>query len=179
MSKIIPVYRNLSAGEFETGGYADRVLSLEAELFPEEERWDSREDFCSVIAHPDMVRISAELGDSLIGFGMGIPILGKDGKTGGAREIYVNDDGSPSDKIELVPDNGFLLWGIAVAKLYKGRRVGRNLFDRFVEHAEESGAKGLYAYFREKPRKGKRIRIIAPVDNYADTGKTYYLCEVR
>ena len=31
MSKIIPVYRNLSAGEFETGGYADRVLSLEAE----------------------------------------------------------------------------------------------------------------------------------------------------
>ena len=68
---------------------------------------------------------------------------------------------------------------IEIDKQFRGKGVGRGIFNMLRDAAEQRDTKGLYAYFREKPRKGKRIRIIAPVDNYADTGKTYYLCEVR
>lgn len=183
-----PTYKKLTADEFDRFG--KRILYLESELFPPEEQWDSAKDFKDIFTREGAVRFVAEEGNRLVGFGMGVPA--KD-----VRDVYVEDDGSPSDKFNLISDDHFHIWTVEVDKQDQGNNVALNLAHKLVDHAKEQGYKGVSGYLRREryPTKnlkghlegilgrlyGEEIHLekAVPVMNYADTGKTYILCTMK
>ena len=168
ISRKLPEVRKLFKKDLDVVG--PEVLELEKGIWPKSEQWNCKEDFQEVYEMPHAVRFGA-YANKLLGFTMGMP-------TDVAREIYREDDGSPTDKFELIPHKQGFLWVIEVAPMYRGGGVGTQLLDRVAGDAERRGASDMYAYLREPIPKlcGRRVEIITPVENYAgDTGKTYYL----
>ncbi len=171
ISRKLPKIRRLFKKDF--GVVGPEVLELEKGIWPKSERWNTEEDFREVYGLPHAVRFGA-YANRLVGFTMGMP-------TDVAREIYREDDGSPTDRFEQIPDGQGFLWVVEVAPMYRGRGVGTQLLDRVAEDARRRGASEMYAYLREPIPKlcGRDIEIITPVKNYAgDTGKTYYLSKM-
>lgn len=177
ISRKLPQIKRMYKKDFEV--VAPEILAFEAGLWPKPERWDSGrgekgyqqglEDFREVYGLPHAARFGA-YANTLVGFTLGMP-------TDVAREIYREDDGSPTDKFELIPDKQGFLWVIEVAKAYQGRGVGKSLLNRVAEATARKGADWLYCYLREPiPRLcGRDVEVITPVKDYAGTGKTYYL----
>ena len=171
MTRKLPEIRKLLKKEFDA--VSDDVLRLEKNIYPEAERWNCREDFQEVYELPHAIRFGAYT-NRLVGFAMGMP-------TDVAREIYREDDGSPTDNFDLIPDGQAFLWVVEVDKNWRERKVGKSLVDHVAKSLERKGAQTMYAYLREPIPKlcGRNVEIITPVENYAgDTGKTYYLSEI-
>lgn len=157
--------------DFEVVG--PEVLELEKGIWPKSEQWNCREDFQEVYELPHAVRFGAYT-DRLVGFTMGMP-------TEVAKGVYQEDDGSPTDKSELIPDHAAFLWVVEVAPNWRNRKVGTALIDHVEDALGKKGFYQLYAYLREPLSNlcGRNVVTIASVENYAgDTGKTYYLSQI-
>ncbi|HLC63145.1 MAG TPA: GNAT family N-acetyltransferase [Candidatus Nanoarchaeia archaeon] len=171
ISRKLPRIRKLFKKEFDY--VTDDVLKFEKGIWPKSEQWNCKEDFQEVYELPHAVRFGAYT-DRLVGFTMGMP-------TDVARDIYREDDGSPTDNFDLIPNGQVFLWVVEVDSNWRGRKVGKNLVDHVAQSLERKGAQTMYAYLREPIPQlcGRDVEVITPVENYAgDTGKTYYLSKM-
>ena len=170
---------------------ADRVLKIEEQGFKKPERWDSEsyEDGIKSFREVYNLPFARSFGayaegsrnpEDLLGYTIVMPVEI-------AREQFVNDDGTPSDEFHRVSkrneDKNKYVWTFDVDKSFQKQGIGTQIMDRVVEEARRDGAHSLYFNFRVKPRDrfaGRKCNPpLAVIDNYADTGVTYFLQRMR
>jgi len=166
-------YRTLTANQFDV--YADRILNLEDGLYDAKDRWDSKEDFREVFVHRGMKRVVAEQENNILGYSMGLSGMR-------AKDLFKDEKGMTTDKIEIVPDDAFLLWVIEVTQAFQGKGVARGLMERMNQEARAQGSQDFYMHLMNKPNETflkNPVEIITSVEDYAGTGNTYYLSKMK